>query len=122
MLFYFFSLNISHNHIIKNFLSNNVFLTGNDIVVTGTADIHSDIGLEYDQVPLIVHLMGKKVLGLTIDVSETEGHFSSSNEMFGTFISGIDIDGSNSTKPMMSFEEALANETADKTPVTMMQH
>ena len=67
---------LSHNHTIKNFSSNNVFPTGNDIVATGTADIHSDNGLKYDQVPLIVHLMGKKVLGLTIDVNKTEGHFS----------------------------------------------
>jgi hypothetical protein len=113
---------LSHNHTIKNFSSYNVFPTGNDIVVTGTADIHSDNGLEYDQVPLIVHLMGKKVLGLTIDVNKTEGHFSSSNEMFGTLISGIGIDSSNTTKTMMSPEEAAANKTADKMPLAIMQH
>ena len=113
---------LSHNHTVKNFSSNNVFPTGNDIVVTGTADIHSDNGPEYDQVPLIVHLMGKKVLGLTIDVNKTEGHFSSSNEMFGTLITGIGIDSSNSTKTMMSPEEATANKTADKMPMAMMQH
>jgi hypothetical protein len=39
--------------------------------------------------------MGKKVLGLMIDVNKTGGHFSSSNEMFGTLISGIGLDGSN---------------------------
>ena len=113
---------LSHNHTIKNFSSNSVFLTGNDIVATGTADIHSDNGLEYDQVPLIVHLMGKKVLGLTIDVNKTEGHFSSSNEMFGTLISGFGIDSSNSTKTMVSPEEATGNKTADKMPMAMMQH
>jgi len=30
-----------------------------------------------------------------IDVNKTGGHFSSSNEMFGTLISGIGLDGSN---------------------------
>jgi hypothetical protein len=113
---------LSHNHLIKNFSSNNVFLTGNDIVVTGLADIISDNGLEYDEVPLIVHLMGKKVLGLTIDVGKTEAHFSGSNEMFGTLISGVGIDGSNSNKTMMGSEEAMANETAGKPPMAMMHH
>jgi hypothetical protein len=113
---------LSHNHIIRNFSSNSVILAGNDIVVTGTADILSDNGLEYDQVPLIVHLMGKKVLGLTIDVSKTEAHFSGSNEMFGTLISGVGIDRSNPNKTMMGSEEAMANETADETTMAMMQH
>jgi hypothetical protein len=36
--------------------------------------------------------MGNKVLGLTLDVGKTKGHFSSSNEMFGTLISGIGLD------------------------------
>ncbi len=88
---------LSHNHIINNFSSDNVIPTGNDIVITGTADIGSDYGLEYNQVPLIVHLMGKKVLGLTIDTSKTEGHFESSNEMFGTLISGVGINTATST-------------------------
>jgi hypothetical protein len=113
---------LSHKHVIKNFSSNGVFLTGNDIVVTGIADILSDNGLEYDQVPLIVHLMGKKVLGLTIDVSKTEAHFSGSNEMFGTLISGVGIDGSDSNKTTMGSGDATANKTADKTPMAMMQH
>jgi hypothetical protein len=113
---------LSHNHIIKNFSSNDVFLPGNDILVTGTADILSDNGLEYNQVPLVVHLMGKKVLGLTMDVSKTEAHFSGSNEMFGTLISGVGIDGSNSSKTMAGSEWGEANQTADKTPMAVMQH
>lgn len=113
---------LSHNHVINNFSSNNVFLTDNDIVVTGIANIRSDNGLEYNQVPLIVHLMGKKVLGLTIDVSKTEEHFASSNEMFGTLIIGVGIDSSNTTKTMMNPDDAMTNETADKTPMAMMQH
>jgi len=113
---------LSHNHVINNFSSNNVFLTDNDIVVTGIANIRSDNGLEYNKVPLIVHLMGKKVLGLTIDVSKTEEHFASSNEIFGTLISGVGIDSSNSIKTMMNSEDAMTNETADKTSMTTMQH
>jgi len=41
---------------------------------------------------LTIHLMGNKVLGLTLDVGKTKVHFSSSNEMFGTLISGIGLD------------------------------
>lgn len=93
---------LSHNHMINNFSSNNVVLSDNDIVVTGMADIRSNNGLEYEQVPLIVHLMGKKVLGLTIDVGKTEGHFASPNEMFGTLISGVGINSSNSTSATMT--------------------
>ena len=86
---------LSHNHLINNFTSNNIIFVGNDIVVTGLSNIHSDNGTQYAQVPITIHLMGKKVLGLMIDVNKTGGHFSSSNEMFGTLISGIGLDGSN---------------------------
>jgi hypothetical protein len=89
---------LSHNHIINNFSSTNVILAGNDIIITGIADIHSDIGIEYKQVPITVHLMGKKVLGLMIDVATTKGHFASPNEMYGTLISGIGLDNSNINK------------------------
>ena len=115
---------LSHNHIINNFSSNNVVLSDNDIVVTGMADIRSNNGLEYEQVPLIVHLMGKKVLGLTIDVSKTEGHFASPNEMFGTLISGVGINGSNSTSTtMIDYEKPdMSNDSLNKTSMTMMKH
>jgi hypothetical protein len=83
----------SHSHLINNFSSNYVFITKNDIVVIGVADIHSNIGLEFKQVPITVHLMGKKVLGVTINVNKSNGHFASSNEMFGTLISGIGLTG-----------------------------
>jgi hypothetical protein len=86
---------LSHNRLINNFISNNIIFTGNDIVGTGLSSIHSDNGTQYAQVPITNHLMGKKVLGLTIDVNKTGGHFSSTNEMFGTLISGIGLDGSN---------------------------
>jgi hypothetical protein len=85
---------LSHGHIIKNFTSDNVILTENDIVVTGITDIYSNNNstLEYNQVPITVHLMGKKVLGLMIDVKKTERHFASSNELFGTLISGTGLE------------------------------
>jgi hypothetical protein len=114
---------LSHNHLINNFSSNNVILSDNDIVVTGMADIHSNNGLEYKQVPLIVHLMGKKVLGLTIDVGKTKGHFASPNEMFGTLISGVGINGSNPAKTTItnSYDPTL-NESSTKASVTMTHH
>jgi hypothetical protein len=85
---------LSHGHIIKNFTSDNVILTENDIVVTGITDIYSNNNstLEYNQVPITVHLMGKKVLGLMIDAKKTERHFASSNELFGTLISGTGLE------------------------------
>jgi hypothetical protein len=100
----------SHSHVINNFSSNNVFITKNDIVVIGIADIHSNIGLEYKQVPITVHLMGKKVLGVTMNVNKTNGHFASSNEMFGTLISGIGLtgNGSNNTSTNASNNKVLA--------------
>jgi hypothetical protein len=85
---------LSHNHIISNLTSDNVIFAGNDIVVTGVSDIYTDNGTEYEQVPITIHLMGKQVLGLMIDVNKTRGHFSSSNEMYGTLISGIGLDNS----------------------------
>ncbi len=116
---------LSHNHIINNFSSNNVVLSDNDIVVTGMSDIRSDNGLEYEQVPLIVHLMGKKVLGLTIDVSKTEGHFASPNEMFGTLISGVGINSSNSTSATTTMnheESSTPNESLNKASMALMKH
>ena len=87
---------LSHNHVINNFTSTNVIFAGNDIVITGISDINSNNGTEYEAVPITIHLMGKQVLGLMIDVNKTGGHFSGSNEMFGTLISGIGLDNSTS--------------------------
>jgi hypothetical protein len=55
--------------------------------------------------------MGNKVLGVTIDVGKTKGHFSSSNEIFGTLISGIGLnttsaDNSSINKTMMHHDTA----------------
>jgi hypothetical protein len=119
---------LSHNHHIQNFISDKVILTDKDIVVMGIADIFSDDNNnEYKNVPLTIHLMGNKVLGLTMDVGKTKGHFSSSNEMFGTLISGIGLDTSavdNSSihKTMMHHDSAGTNDTEEKEPMTMMQH
>ena len=116
---------LSHNHNIGNFISDKVILTGKDIVVMGMADISSyDNNSEYKSVPLTIHLMGNKVLGLTIDVSKTEGHFSSPNEMFGTLISGVGLDTSstnNSAQTMMHHNDtATTNDTVEKESMTMM--
>lgn len=117
---------LSHNHNIANFISDKVILTNKDIVVMGIVDIYSDDNLsEYKSVPLTIHLMGNKVLGLTIDVSKTEGHFSSQNELFGTLISGIGLDDTsytdNSVQTMMHYDTAT-NDTIEKESMTMMQH
>jgi len=117
---------LSHNHNIANFISDKVILTDKDIVVMGIADIYSDDNLsEYKSVPLTIHLMGNKVLGLTIDVSKTEGHFSSQNEMFGTLISGIGLDNTSSTDnsfQTMMHHDTATNDTVEKESMTMMQH
>ena len=114
---------LSHNHIINNFSSNNVILSNNDIVVTGIADIRATNELEYNQVPLLIHLMGKKVLGLTIDVGKTEGHFASPNEMFGTLISGVGINNFNSTETTTNHQEPPASSlSSNKTSMATMQH
>lgn len=116
----------SHNHNIDDFTSDKVVFAGKDTVVTGIANIYSDDNNnEYKNVPLTIHLMGNKVLGLTIDVGKTKGHFSSPNEMFGTLISGIGLDTSadNSlNKTMMHHDTATTNHTDKKESMTMMQH
>lgn len=119
---------LSHNHNIENFISEKVIVTDKDIVVMGTADIYSDDNnnKEYKDVPLTIHIMGKKVLGLTMDVSKTEGHFASPNEMFGTLISGVGLNTysttNESTKLMMHHDNTITNNTKEKEPMTMMQH
>jgi hypothetical protein len=117
---------LSHNHNIGNFISDKVILTGKDIVVMGIADISSDDNnSEYKSVPLTIHIMGNKVLGLAIDVSKTEGHFSSPNEMFGTLISGVGLDTSstdNSVQTMMHHDTATTNDTIEKESMAIMKH
>lgn len=50
--------------------------------------------MEFKHVPITVILVDK-VLRLIIDVSKTNWHFASPNEMFGTLIKGIGPDNSN---------------------------
>lgn len=88
----------SHSHIINNFVSNNIIFVGNDIIVTGIADIHSDIGMEFKHVPITIHLFNKKVIGLTIDEIKSNEHFASPNAIFGTIISGIGLDNNNTNE------------------------
>lgn len=88
----------SRTHIINNFSSNNVIFSNKEVIVTGIADIHSNIGMEFKQVPITVYLLEKKVLCLTIDVKKSNEHFASPHEMFGTIISGIGLDNSNTNK------------------------
>jgi hypothetical protein len=119
---------LSHSHNINNFVSKNAIITDKDIVVMGIADIFSDDNNnEYKSVPLTIHLMGNEVLGLTIDVGKTKGHFSSSNEMFGTLISGIGLDtyaadNSYINKTMIHQDIIATNDTKEKESMTMMQH
>ena len=116
---------LSHNHNIENFISDSVIVTDKDTVVMGTADIYSDNNKnEYKNTPLTIHLMGNKVLGLTIDVSKTEGHFSSPNEMFGTLISGVGLDTSatNDSIETVRHHGSVTNDSVEKESMTMMQH
>ena len=91
-----------------------------------TADIYSDDNntKEYKDVPLTIHIMGKKVLGLTMDVSKTEGHFASPNEMFGTLISRVGLDTFTTNEPtkLMMHHDNITNNTIEKESMTMMQH
>ena len=115
----------SHTHSIENLISSNVVLTDKDIVVMGIADIYTDNKKEYENVPLTIHLIGHKVLGLTIDVAKTKAHFSSPDEMFGTLISGIGLDTSTTNEPtklMMHHDDTITNNTIEKEPMAMMQH
>ena len=118
---------LSHGHIIKNFTSENVILTENDIVVTGITDISSNgntnYTLEYNQVPITIHLMGKKVLGLMIDAKKTGRHFASSNELFGTLISGTGLEDTElEDTELLLQNDKNNNNTMEMNGMTMMHH
>lgn len=115
---------LNHNHIINNLTSENVIFAGNDIVVTGISNIHTDNGTEYERVPITIHLMGKQVLGLMIDVNKTGGHFSSSNEMYGTLISGIGLDNSSNNSNTTSNDRTTEelNNSSITNPMAEMIH
>jgi hypothetical protein len=99
---------LSHEHLIKNFASSNVIISGGDLIVTGIADIYSNGNLKYNQVPVAVHLMGKHhVLGLTIDTNKTGRHFASSNEIFGTLIYGTGLNTIEKSQQQQSGNSAM---------------
>lgn len=69
--------------------------------------------------------MGKKVLGLMIDANKTRGHFSGDNEMFGTLISGVGLDesDSNNTNPStLSHTEAESINPSITNSMAQMTH
>lgn len=83
----------SHEHSIKDFKSNNVIISGGDMIMTGIGNIYDNAALKYPQVPITVHLMGKQhVLGLIIDAIKTGNHFISNHEMYGTMIKGTGLE------------------------------
>ena len=102
---------LSHSHVINNFESEDVIFAGKDIIVLGIADIHSDNGTEYSKVPITIHLMGKKVLGLMIDVAKTESHFAGTSEMYGTLISGIGLDNSTAVTNHNAMDDVMLRES-----------
>jgi hypothetical protein len=114
---------LSHGHVIKNFTSDNVILAENDIIVTGITDIYfnNNSTLEYNQVPITVHLMGKKVLGLMINAEKTGRHFASSNELFGTLISGTGLEdtGLQDTELLLQNDKNNNNTKMNGTMMTM---
>jgi hypothetical protein len=77
-----------HNHFIKNFRSTIVQVNEEKTTIEGIADIYSGQLLEYQDVPVVVYLKNKTVLGLIIDKDKTQQHFASSsvNEIFGILI------------------------------------
>ena len=106
---------------IKNFKSDNAILTENNIIVTEITDIYSNNNstLKYNQVPITVHLMGKKVLGLMIDVKKTRRHFASSNELFGTLISGTGLED---TELLLQDDKNNNNNNTEMNGMKMVPH
>jgi hypothetical protein len=83
----------THEHSVSDFTSNNVIIAGGDMIITGIGNVYENAELKYRQVPITVHLMGKKhVLGLIIDTVKTDRHFVSNHEMFGTLIKGTGLE------------------------------
>lgn len=115
---------LSHEHMINNFTSDNVILAENDIIVTGITDIYTNNNstLEYNQVPITVHLMGKKVLGLMIDAKKTGRHFASSNELFGTLISGTGLEDTGLEDTELLPENDKNNNTMEMNGMMEMHH
>jgi hypothetical protein len=67
--------------------------------------------------------MGKKVLGLMIDAKKTGRHFASSNELFGTLISGTGLEdtGLEDTELLLQ-NDKNNNNTMEMDEMMMMPH
>src|SRR5919199_957361 len=90
----------THEHSVRDFISNNVIIAGGDMIITGIGNIYENTELKYREVPITVHLMGKEhVLGLIIDAVKTDRHFASNHEMFGTLIKGTGLEKIEKTLP-----------------------
>lgn len=73
-------------------------------------------------IPLSIHLIRNKVLGLTIYIVKAKGHFFSSNEMFGTFISRTGLDtlaADNYINKTKMHRNNILNGTEEKESMTM---
>jgi hypothetical protein len=75
-------------------------------------------------IPLSIHLIGNKVLGVTIDIVKANGDFFSSNEMFGTLISGIGLNNTLAAdnyinKTRMHRNKNIRNGTEEKESMTI---
>jgi hypothetical protein len=83
-----------HKHFIKNFNSTSMEVEEEKITIKGIGDIYSGKSLDYQDVPLIVNLKDRKVIGLIIDKDKTQQHFASTsaNEIFGILIDSRDLD------------------------------
>jgi hypothetical protein len=90
----------THERSVRDFRSNNVITAGGDMIITGFGNIYENAELNYRDVPITVHLMGKQhVLGLIIDPVTTDRHFVSNHEMFGTLIQGTGLEKIEKTFP-----------------------
>ena len=98
----------THEHSVRDFTSDNVIIAGGDMIITGIGNIYENGELEFGQVPITVHLMGKEhVLGLIIDTVKTNRHFVSNHEMFGTLIKGIGLQKIEKTLPQQKNSKGM---------------
>jgi hypothetical protein len=110
----------THEHSVNDFRSNNVIISGGDIIITGIGNIYENAELKYRGVPITVHLMGKEhVLGLIIDTVKTDRHFVSNHEMFGTLIKGTGLDRIEKTSLSSSPQQQKNNKGMNMNGMTM---
>jgi hypothetical protein len=51
----------THEHSVSDFTSNNVIISGGDMIITGIGNIYENTELKYRGVPITVHLMGRNM-------------------------------------------------------------